>query len=92
MLHLKKSLNQPPDNPFNPSTFIRFELREPATILLKVYDLLGREVDRLIDSELIPKGTHQRTWEPASDVGSGIYFYQIRAGGQIKTKKMMLVK
>jgi hypothetical protein len=86
------SLSQNYPNPFNPSTLITFELFETMNISLVIYDLLGREVDRLIDFERLPYGTHQRVWEPDSDVGSGIYFYQIRADGQIKTKKMTLIK
>jgi hypothetical protein len=46
----------------------------------------------MIDSERLPAGTHQRAWEPHSDVESGIYFYQIRTDGQIKTRKMTLIK
>lgn len=88
--HISLSQNYP--NPFNPSTSIRFDLREPSTISLLIYDLLGREVVKLVDSERLPAGTHQRVWDPASDVGSGIYFYQIRADGQIKTRKMTLIK
>ncbi len=88
----KFSLSQNYPNPFNPSTSIRFDLRESATISLVIYDLLGREVARLVDSERLPAGTHQRVWEPALDVGSGIYVYQIRTDGQIKTRKMTLIK
>lgn len=86
------SLSQNYPNPFNPSTIITFELIETLNISLVIYDLLGREVDRLIDFEWMPSGTHQRVWEPASDVGSGIYVYQIRSEGQIKTRKMTLIK
>jgi hypothetical protein len=86
------SLSQNYPNTFNPSTSIRFDLREPAAISLVVYDLLGREVDRLIDSELLSSGIHQRIWEPSSDIGSGIYIYQVKTDGQIKTRKMTLIK
>lgn len=86
------NLSQNYPNPFNPSTSIRFELREPAAISLMVYDLLGREVDRLIDSELLSSGIHQRVWEPSPDIGGGIYVYQIRSGEKVKTRKMTLIE
>ncbi|CAN5421980.1 hypothetical protein BH23BAC3_BH23BAC3_26470 [soil metagenome] len=86
------SLSQNYPNPFNPYTSIRFDLREHAAISLMVYDLLGREVARLIDFEQLPSGTHQRIWEPSPDIGSGIYIYQVKADGQIKTRKMTLIK
>jgi len=86
------TLHQNYPNPFNPSTLITFELFEPLNVSLVIYDLLGREVDRLIDSELLLSGTHQHIWEPAADVSSGIYFYRIRSAEKVETRKMTLIK
>ncbi|MCS6990102.1 MAG: T9SS type A sorting domain-containing protein [Chloroherpetonaceae bacterium] len=77
-------------NPFNPITMIRYELPERADVTLKVYDLLGREVATLV-SATQGQGTYQVPFN-ASNLASGIYFYRLKAGAFVETKKMMLVK
>jgi hypothetical protein len=77
-------------NPFNPTTTIRFALAATSLVKLTVYDLLGRELEVLVDEELSP-GTYTIPWN-ASGMGSGIYFYQLRAGNFQKTMSMMLVR
>ncbi|QQS38332.1 MAG: T9SS type A sorting domain-containing protein [Ignavibacteriales bacterium] len=91
-------LNQNYPNPFNPSTTIKYEVSSRQFVLLKVYDLLGREVVTLINEEK-PAGSYEIEFD-AGDLASGIYYYQLKAGdpssssGQsfIQTKKMILLK
>ena len=77
-------------NPFNPETRIDFALPEAGMTRLVIYDLLGREVARLIDGEL-SAGYHQVMWD-ASESASGIYFYRLTSGDFVKIKKMVLLK
>ena len=89
----KFELSQNYPNPFNPSTKIRFSIpvgtgHTPS--LLRVYDLLGREVATLVNENLQP-GTYEVQWD-ASHQASGLYFYQLKADGFVATKRMVLVK
>jgi hypothetical protein len=84
-------------NPFNPETVVRYQVpgvsgqsSGVSRVDLRVYDLLGREVAVLVNEEKMP-GTYTATWN-AEGVASGIYFYQLRAGGNVFTKKMILLK
>ncbi|RPI61689.1 MAG: T9SS C-terminal target domain-containing protein [Ignavibacteriales bacterium] len=86
-------------NPFNPSTIIKFTIPnvtlsgvEGARVQLKVYDVLGNEVATLVD-EYKPAGTYnvQFTMHNGQS-SSGIYFYQLRVGNFIESKKMILLK
>lgn len=77
-------------NPFNPTTQISFSLPEKAFVELKVYDVLGKEVARLINSELSP-GKHKIEFN-GSSLSSGVYLYQIKAGIYNQVRKMLLVK
>ncbi len=79
-------------NPFNPSTVINYQLPVSGHVSLKVYDMLGREVTTLVD-EFQNAGTHNSQFSILnSQLSSGIYFYTIRAGNFVQTKKMMLLK
>jgi len=82
-------------NPFNPSTTIRYSILKPSDVTIKIYDVLGREVNNLVN-EFKENGTFQVTWNGDDDfrnkVSSGIYFYRIKAGTFIETKKMILLK
>jgi hypothetical protein len=82
-------------NPFNPITHIAFSLPERAHVTLEIFNVLGRRVMTLVDSEL-PAGKHRVTWGGADasgiPVASGVYFYRIRAGDYAKSRKMLLVK
>jgi hypothetical protein len=90
------TLSQNYPNPFNPQTKIKFELpsltpsKSSIPVKLAVYDMLGREVTTLINSELKP-GTYEADWD-GSDYSSGIYFYKLEAGDFTETKKMLMVK
>lgn len=77
-------------NPFNPATVISFQLASFSHITLGVYDLLGREV-ALISREALPAGKYTRSWK-ADQTPSGVYFYRLRAGSLVQTKKLMLMK
>jgi hypothetical protein len=83
-------------NPFNPSTNISYQLPEAARVTLKVYDMLGREVAKLVDREVVA-GNHTATFD-GSRLSSGIYFVRFMAtpqnGNQLitKTMKMLMVK
>jgi len=77
-------------NPFNPITMIRYELPERADVSLKVYDILGREVATLVNATQ-GQGSYQVPFN-ASTLSSGVYFYRLKAGSFMQTKKMLLVK
>jgi hypothetical protein len=86
-------------NPFNPTTKIKFstpanEIGEPSNVKLVVFDLLGKEVATILDKELLP-GSYEIEFGAMIDnwqLVSGIYFYQLRTGGFVKTKKMILMR
>ena len=84
------TLDQNYPNPFNPSTTIDFDLVEPGSISLKVYDLKGREIATLVDGHL-SAGNHTVQFD-ASDLSSGVYYYTLQAAGVQSTRKMLLVK
>jgi hypothetical protein len=96
-------LEQNYPNPFNPSTKIKFTIlsvettRRVVFTTLKVYDILGNEVATLVNEEKQP-GTYEVEFYATSHSGevrnlvSGIYFYQLKAGNFIQTKKMILLK
>ncbi|MCK9426186.1 MAG: CotH kinase family protein [Ignavibacteriaceae bacterium] len=79
-------------NPFNPSTIITYQVPEFGKVSLKVYDILGNEVAILVNEEK-PAGNYNyelgiRNYEWSS----GVYFYQLRVGGFLQTKKMIFLK
>ncbi len=77
-------------NPFNPSTTIKFSMPKAGTVSLKVYDQLGKEVALLSDGYR-NQGTYEVTFD-ASDLSSGVYFYNFSGEGFSETRKMLLVK
>ncbi|GIV58105.1 MAG: hypothetical protein KatS3mg042_1018 [Rhodothermaceae bacterium] len=77
-------------NPFNPSTVIPFDLPAPRVVRLRVYDMLGREVARLVDGSL-PAGRHRVAFE-AGDLGAGVYVYVLQAGDYRAVRQMVLLK
>ena len=77
-------------NPFNPSTTIKWQMPETGLVTLKIYDVLGREITMLVNEEL-SAGKHETIFD-ASRLSSGIYFYHLKAGSFIQTKKMLLLK
>ncbi|MFA6541181.1 MAG: N-acetylmuramoyl-L-alanine amidase [Bacteroidota bacterium] len=87
-LTYKLSQNYP--NPFNPSTTIYFEIPEKQRVVLKVFDIVGREVATLVDAEL-NAGRYSKVFD-ASRLSSGMYFYRIGTTNYREVKKMMLMK
>jgi len=84
------SLEQNYPNPFNPATTITFQIPETGIVTLKVYDVLGNEVATLVSKEK-PAGNYEIEFD-GTNLPSGIYFYQLRAGSFVQTKKMVLMK
>ncbi|MDP3683295.1 MAG: CotH kinase family protein, partial [Ignavibacteria bacterium] len=83
-------------NPFNPSTIISYQLPEYGKVTLMVYDVLGNEIATLVNEEK-PAGSYN--YELGSATGgrnyewsSGVYFYQLRAGSFLQTRKMIFLK
>lgn len=77
-------------NPFNPGTIISYQLTANSFVTLKVFDLLGREITTLENTRKNP-GKHDIHFD-ATELTAGIYIYQLRAGNQVETRKMLLVK
>ena len=83
-------LNQNYPNPFNPGTIISYSIPNPGFVTLKVYDMLGREVQTLVN-EFQSAKTYSISFD-ASDLSSGIYLYKLQAGDFLEAKKMILIK
>jgi hypothetical protein len=83
-------LNQNYPNPFNPTTQISYSIPKSGIVNLRVYNILGKEVAELIN-EYQNSGTYQITFN-AQDLPSGVYFYQLKTGDYISSKKMLLIK
>ena len=88
---LDYKLNQNYPNPFNPVTKINFELPEDATADITYYDLLGREVDKLINNDFRKAGVYTVEFT-AKNLSNGVYFYRLGAGNFVQTKRMVLLK
>ena len=84
------SLSQNYPNPFNPSTIIKYDVAKESFVSLKIYDMLGREVKTLVNEDK-PAGSYEIKFN-ASNLSSGIYFYRIKAGEFVQSKKMILLK
>lgn len=83
-------LSQNYPNPFNPGTNIRYELPKTSHVGLTVYDLLGREVSVLVNDRR-EAGVHEVKFD-GSGLASGVYFYRLRAGDFVATKRLHLLK
>ncbi len=83
-------------NPFNPRTVISYELPEPGTVNLRVFDASGKLVCVLVSGAWETGGVHHVSWNGSDDEGvslpSGVYFYRLEVGGEVLTKRMMLLK
>jgi endoglucanase len=84
------SLMQNFPNPFNPLTTISFDIPSRTFVSLKIFDLLGKEIASIVSEEM-STGTYSRQWN-ATNMPSGIYFYQLRAGSYTETKKLVLLR
>ena len=85
------SLEQNYPNPFNPSTTIKFTVAKSGITTLRIYNALGQEVTTLFNSQTEAGQIYSLNFN-ASNLASGIYFYQLKQGSQIQTEKMLLMK
>jgi len=89
------TLHQNYPNPFNPVTTINYDLPQQTHVNLMIYDILGREVVKLVSEEM-PAGYKSVIWNTRNSLGTpvsaGIYFYQIQTKDFVKTRKMVLLK
>lgn len=83
-------LEQNYPNPFNPTTMITYHLRKTAYVELKVYDVIGNEIVTLVDEE--KAASDYEVDFDATKLSSGVYFYQLRAGDYLTSKKMIYLK
>lgn len=77
-------------NPFNVSTNIKFDIKESSFTVLKIYDILGKEIETLVNENLSP-GTYSIDWN-ALQYSSGIYLYKLQADEFVDIKRMTLIK
>jgi len=84
------SLSQNYPNPFNPLTNIEFDVPKSSFVKLTVYDVQGRAVETLVNSEL-SRGKYKADWN-AANFSSGVYFYKLESDGFVQTKRMILIK
>jgi len=83
-------LEQNYPNPFNPSTKIAFRIMKAGLVRLKVFDIVGREVQSLVDEQLQP-GSYESTFN-AKGLASGVYLYRLQTGDFVATKRLLLLK
>lgn len=86
----KFQLSQNYPNPFNPTTSLQYAIGSRQFVTLKVYDLLGKEVATLVNEERLA-GRYKVEFN-GSNLPSGIYFYELKAGSFTQTKKMIFTK
>ena len=84
------SLLQNYPNPFNPSTLIKYEIPKSSFVSLKIFDILGNEVETLVNGTM-NAGSYEVKFD-GSKLSSGIYLYQLRANNYTATKKFLLLK
>lgn len=87
---LTYNLEQNYPNPFNPITKITYEIQKEGLVMMKVYDILGREVKNLVN-EVKTAGRYTVLLD-GSDLASGVYFYRIESGDFVQVKRMILLK
>ena len=86
-------------NPFNPDTWMPFELGQDTEVIIRIYDVKSQLI-RQLELGMVTAGRYLRGrsayWNGETDKGevaaSGIYFYQLQAGNYIKTRKMVILK
>jgi len=95
MLPTVFALHQNYPNPFNPTTQIKYDLPEDAFVSITIYDVMGRSIRTLMNSNQAA-GYHSIRWDANNNIGEGVsagmYFYMIQAGEFRSTKKMVLLK
>jgi hypothetical protein len=82
-------------NPFNPETHIRFSLAHKVKVTVEIFNVLGQRIRSLVDSDMAP-GKHDVLWNGRNDAGvrvsSGVYFYRLKAGDYVNSRKMVLIR
>jgi hypothetical protein len=95
VIPLTTVLHQNYPNPFNPETNIRFAIPQSQKVELTIYNIKGQEVKKLLHEQL-PAGNHTVVWNGKDNqnqqTASGMYFYRLKSGNYLQTKKMMLLK
>ena len=84
------SLDQNHPNPFSKTTQITYILPAPTDVRLAVYDVLGRRVATLAEGRR-PAGTHRATFAANGRLAGGVYFYRLETGGQVETRRMVML-
>ena len=84
------ALSQNYPNPFNPSTTIKYSLPKDGLVTMKIYDMAGREVAKLVNE--VKKAGYYQVQFNASNLASGVYFYRIQSNDFVMTKRMVLIK
>jgi hypothetical protein len=87
---VKFELYQNFPNPFNPMTHFGFRILDFGLVRLRVYDVLGREVETIVNEEL-SAGEYIRTWD-ARQTASGVYVYRLQSGNSTVTRRMMVLR
>ncbi|HSG28097.1 MAG TPA: T9SS type A sorting domain-containing protein, partial [Candidatus Krumholzibacterium sp.] len=89
------TLHQNTPNPFNPTTTIRYYVPAVCDVRLEIFDVTGRRIT-VLEDKVAEKGEHQIDWNGLDDCGnkvsSGIYFYRLRAGKELVSRKMVLLR
>lgn len=88
---MKFRLEQNYPNPFNPATTIEFDLPRNCIVTLRIYNILGEEVEELVSGRL-NAGNYSYNWSPPAGIASGIYLYRLEADKYIKTRKMVVLR
>jgi len=92
----RNHLDQNVPNPFNPTTTIRYQVKESGPVSLRIYNVAGQLVKTLVDGHRNAGHLHEATWNGHNDggqpVASGVYFYKLVAKGFTQTKKMVILK
>jgi hypothetical protein len=83
-------LDQNYPNPFNPSTTIRYALPSTSHVMLSVFNTLGQQVAQLVNGD-VDAGIHDVKFD-GSTLASGVYFYRLKAGEYIETKKLVILR
>ena len=87
---IQYSLEQNYPNPFNPATLIRYSVQTATHVTLNVYDVLGKHIATLVDKQQNP-GNYSMIFD-AINIPSGVYYYRLRAGSFVESKKMTVMK
>jgi flagellar hook assembly protein FlgD len=92
----KNQLDQNIPNPFNPTTTIKYEVKESGLVRLRIYNVAGQLVKTLVNGNRNSGQLYEASWNGLNNSGqpvsSGVYFYKLVATNFTQTKKMVLVK